>query len=54
MFYLFQSVIIGGVVIHNEYYNWTPNKVLAALIGVGLAYGITRLIWSLGGKGEKT
>jgi hypothetical protein len=39
--YFMQSLIIGGVVVHNEYNHWTPNKVLAALIGVGLAYAVT-------------
>lgn len=45
--YFFQSLIIGAVVIHNEYNHWTPNRVLAALIGVGIAYGLTRLVWAL-------
>jgi hypothetical protein len=36
--YLLQSLIIGAVVVHNEYNHWTPNKVLANAIGIGLAY----------------
>jgi branched-subunit amino acid transport protein len=47
MFYLIQSLIIGAVVVHNEYNHWTPNKILAALIGVGLAYLTTRILWAL-------
>jgi hypothetical protein len=45
MMYLLQSLIIGAVVVHNEYNHWTPNKLLAALIGVSAAYAVTRLIW---------
>lgn len=52
MWYLFQSLIIGGVVVHNEYYHWTPNKILAAAIGVGLAYLATRIIWKLKARGQ--
>lgn len=47
MWYLVQSLIIGGTVLHNHYYQWTPNKILPALIGVGLAYLFTRLCWLL-------
>jgi branched-subunit amino acid transport protein len=47
MFYLIQSLVIGAVVVHNEYYQWTPNKLLAAIIGVIAAYLLTRVIWSL-------
>lgn len=43
MWFLFQSLIIGGVVLHNHYYQWTPNKLLACVIGVGLAFLITLL-----------
>jgi hypothetical protein len=32
--YLLQSVIIGAVVVHNEYNHWTPNKVAAAIVGI--------------------
>lgn len=47
MWYLLQSLIIGAVVVHNEYFHWTPNKVLAAAIGVGLAYLATKLVMSV-------
>lgn len=52
MFYLIQSLIIGAVVVHNEYYHWTPNKLLAASIGVGVAYLLTRALWSLKSRGN--
>jgi hypothetical protein len=42
-----QSLIIGSVMVHNEYYHWTPNKVLAAAIGIGLAHLFTRLLWAV-------
>jgi hypothetical protein len=49
MFYLVQSVIIGAVMLHNHYYQWTPNGYLAGLIGVGLAWLFTQTIWRLRG-----
>ena len=52
MFYFVQCLIIGGVMLHNHYYEWTPNKVLAGFIGVGLAYLVTRIIWKLKLRGE--
>jgi hypothetical protein len=42
--YLLQSVIIGTVVVHNEYNHWTPNKLAAAAIGIGIAYVATWLL----------
>jgi hypothetical protein len=46
MWFIFQSSIIFAVVASNIHWHWTPNEYLAALIGVGLAYGLTLLlIW---------
>ena len=39
--YLLQAVIIGCVVALNEYYQWTPNRVAAAAIGIGIAFAVT-------------
>jgi hypothetical protein len=44
MWYLLQSLIIFAVVASNIRFHWTPNGYLAAIIGVGLAYGVTRLL----------
>ena len=44
--YLLQGFIVGFVVVHNEYHHWTPNKVAAAIIGIGAAYAVTlALFW---------
>ena len=46
MWFLFQSTIIFAVVASNIHWHWTPNGYLAGLIGVGLAWLLTRLlIW---------
>jgi hypothetical protein len=47
--YLLQSLIIGSVAVHNAYYHWTPNQVLAGAIGIGLAWLVTQGIWRLRG-----
>ena len=44
MYFLFQSSIIFAVMASNIHWQWTPNGYLAGLIGVGLAYGLTRLL----------
>lgn len=44
MYFIFQSSIIFAVLASNIHWKWTPNGYLAGLIGVGLAYGLTRLI----------
>lgn len=49
MWWVFQSFIIGGVTVHNAYYHWTPNPILAGAIGVGLAYLATRIVWKMKG-----
>jgi hypothetical protein len=43
MMYLLQGSIIFAVCASNIRWQWTPNGYLAGLIGVGLAYGLTRL-----------
>ena len=47
MMYLLQSVIVGAVVVHNEYHAWTHNKVAAAMIGIAAAYAVTLLLFWL-------
>ena len=44
MWFLFQGSIIFAVVASNIRWKWTPNPYLAGFIGVGLAYGLTRLL----------
>jgi hypothetical protein len=44
MWFIFQSLIIFAVVASNIHWHWTPNGYLAGLIGVGLAWGLTRLL----------
>ena len=44
MWFLFQGSIIFAVVASNIRWKWTPNPYLAGLIGVGVAYGLTRLL----------
>jgi hypothetical protein len=47
MFFLLQSSIIFAVMASNIAYQWTPNGYLAGIIGVGLAWVSTRLIYSV-------
>ncbi len=44
MFYLLQSLIMFAVIASNIAYRWTPNPWIPALLGAGLAYGLTRLL----------
>jgi hypothetical protein len=41
MWFLVQSSIIFAVMASNIRWHWTPNRYLAGMIGVGLAYGVT-------------
>lgn len=45
--YLFQGLIVFAVVSSNIAWQWTPNRMLPALIGAGLAYGATAAISGL-------
>jgi|RhiMetdeSRZDD1v2_1073273.scaffolds.fasta_scaffold80057_5 hypothetical protein len=45
--YLLQGFIVGFVVVHNEYHHWTPNRVVAGIIGIAAAYVVTWVIWQL-------
>jgi biotin transporter BioY len=45
--YLLQSLIIGSIVVHNEYNHWTHNKVAASIIGFAAAYAVTWVIFRL-------
>jgi uncharacterized membrane protein YgaE (UPF0421/DUF939 family) len=41
MWHVFQGLIIFAVVASNIHWQWTPNGMLAALLGVGLAFLLT-------------
>jgi hypothetical protein len=43
MWLVFQSLIIFAVVASNIHWHWTPNGYLAAILGAGLAWLLTRL-----------
>jgi hypothetical protein len=47
MWLLFQGLVIFAVIASNFYWHWTPNKYLASIIGVGLAWSLTVLIVKL-------
>ena len=40
---LFQIAIVAAVLFSNVHWQWTPNPLVAGLIGVGVAYLVTRL-----------
>jgi hypothetical protein len=42
--FILQSSIIFAVIASNLFWHWTPNGYLAGLIGVGLAWVLTRLL----------
>jgi hypothetical protein len=44
MWFLLQASIIFAVVASNIHWHWTPNGYIPALLGIGLAYGLTLLI----------
>jgi hypothetical protein len=44
MWYLFQGSIIFAVIASNIHWQWTPNGYIPALLGGGLAYGLTALL----------
>jgi hypothetical protein len=44
MWFLFQGLIMFGVMASNIRWQWTPNGYLAGLIGAALAYGATVLL----------
>jgi hypothetical protein len=48
MWFILQSAIIFAVMASNIHFQWTPNGYLAGLIGVGMAYGLTCLLSTLG------
>jgi len=41
MYFLLQSLIIFAVVASNIAYQWTPNRILPGLLGVGMAVLLT-------------
>ena len=57
MWLILQGLIIYAVIASNLHWHWTPNGYLAGLIGVGLAWGLTRLLsvrwWKLGRTARK-
>jgi hypothetical protein len=44
VWFLLQSSVVFAVVASNIRWQWTPNPYLAGLMGVGLAYGLMRLL----------
>jgi hypothetical protein len=42
--FILQSSIIFAVIASNLFWHWTPNGYLAGLVGVGLAWVLTRLL----------
>jgi hypothetical protein len=42
VWFILQSSIIFAVIASNLFWHWTPNGYLAGLIGVGLAWVLTR------------
>ena len=47
MWFLFQGLIVFAVCASNILYHWTPNSCIVGLAGMGLAYGLTRLLSAL-------
>ena len=47
MWYVLQLTVFVAVVFSNIHWQWTPNKLLAALIGAGLAFAVTWLLSGL-------
>jgi len=43
MWFIIQGLIVFAVVASNIHWQWTPNVYIPALLGGGLAYGLTRL-----------
>jgi hypothetical protein len=41
MMFLLQSLVIFAVISSNIHWQWTPNRYLAGMIGVALAFGAT-------------
>lgn len=47
MWHVFQALIVFAVVASNIHWEWTPNKTLAAFLGIALAFVVTALICGL-------
>lgn len=47
---LLQTAIVGAAMCGNIYFGWTPNGLLAGLMGVGAAYVLTVLPFLLIGR----
>ena len=50
MWFIFQGLVIFAVVASNIHWQWTPNGYLPSVLGVALAFVLSRLIgwlWSL-------
>ena len=50
--YLLQCLIVGAVIVHNEYNHWTPNRFVPIILGGLAAYLVTLLLFWL--RGQKT
>jgi hypothetical protein len=44
MWYVLQGAIVCAVLFSNIYFQWTPNGYLAAIIALGLAFGVSWII----------
>ena len=44
MWFLFQSLIIGAIASSNVYWQWTPNPLVSAGAGIGIAFVTTEII----------
>jgi hypothetical protein len=51
MWFLLQCVVMFLVLAANVHYGWTPNGYLSALIAVGAAYLVTRVLYWVARKG---
>jgi hypothetical protein len=44
MWFVIQGMVIFAVMASNIHWQWTPNGLIPALLGAGLAYGLTYLL----------
>jgi uncharacterized membrane protein YgaE (UPF0421/DUF939 family) len=47
MWYVIQALIVFAVMASNVHYQWTPNPLLAGIIGFGAAWLVTWLAFKL-------
>jgi hypothetical protein len=51
MWFLLQGLIMFAVMATNVAWHWTPNALIPALLGGGIAYGLTYLLTQRRGDG---